>query len=85
MCVSQLPQRLPGYTLSILIHVSLLTPDFDPSLGLMTGITPINPMMPGLGLAHPPLSQDAPVVKEIIHCNSCTLFPPNHSKSPLLL
>ncbi|KAF3838663.1 hypothetical protein F7725_010431 [Dissostichus mawsoni] len=85
MCVSQLPQRLLCYTLSILIHVSLLTPDFDPSLGLMTGITPINPMMPGLGLAPPPLSQDAPVVKEIIHCNSCTLFPPNHSKSPLLL
>ncbi|KAI4819398.1 hypothetical protein KUCAC02_004645, partial [Chaenocephalus aceratus] len=56
-----------------------LMPDFDPSLGLMTGITPINPMMPGLGLAHPPLSQDAPVVKEIIHCNSCTLFPPNHN------
>ncbi|XP_034064000.1 ecto-NOX disulfide-thiol exchanger 2-like isoform X1 [Gymnodraco acuticeps] len=61
-----------------------LIPDFDPSLGLMTGITPINPMMPGLGLAHPPLSQDAPVVKEIIHCNSCTLFPPNHSLTDLL-
>ncbi|XP_059201986.1 ecto-NOX disulfide-thiol exchanger 2-like [Centropristis striata] len=54
-----------------------LLPDFDPSLSLMTGITPINPMMPGLGLAPPPLSQDAPLVKEIIHCKSCTLFPPN--------
>ncbi|XP_010784727.1 ecto-NOX disulfide-thiol exchanger 2-like [Notothenia coriiceps] len=57
-----------------------LMPDFDPSLGLMTGITPINPMMPGLAL--PPLSQDAPVVKEIIHCNSCTLFPPNPDLLP---
>ncbi|XP_070818680.1 ecto-NOX disulfide-thiol exchanger 2-like isoform X2 [Chaetodon trifascialis] len=54
-----------------------LVPDFDPSLGLMTGIAPINPMMPGLGLAPLPLSQDVPLVKEIIHCKSCTLFPPN--------
>ncbi|XP_045886793.1 ecto-NOX disulfide-thiol exchanger 2-like isoform X2 [Micropterus dolomieu] len=54
-----------------------LMPDFDPSLGLMTGIAPINPLMPSLGLAPPPLSQDVPVVKEIIHCKSCTLFPPN--------
>ncbi|XP_036932858.1 ecto-NOX disulfide-thiol exchanger 2-like isoform X4 [Acanthopagrus latus] len=54
-----------------------LVPDFDPGLGLMTGIAPINPMMPGLGLAPPPVSQDVPVVKEIIHCKSCTLFPPN--------
>ncbi|XP_030252645.1 ecto-NOX disulfide-thiol exchanger 2-like isoform X5 [Sparus aurata] len=54
-----------------------LVPDFDPGLGLMTGIAPINPLMPGLGLAPPPVSQDVPVVKEIIHCKSCTLFPPN--------
>uniref|UniRef100_A0A8C4EPV4 RRM domain-containing protein n=1 Tax=Dicentrarchus labrax TaxID=13489 RepID=A0A8C4EPV4_DICLA len=60
-----------------------LMPDFDPSLGLMTGIAPMNPMMPGLGLAPPPLSQDAPVVKEIIHCKSCTLFPPNPSLTDL--
>ncbi|XP_044061263.1 ecto-NOX disulfide-thiol exchanger 2-like isoform X4 [Siniperca chuatsi] len=59
-----------------------LMPDFDPSLGLMTGITSINPMMPGLGLAPPPLSQDVPVVKEIIHCKSCTLFPPNPNLPP---
>ncbi|XP_051276303.1 ecto-NOX disulfide-thiol exchanger 2-like isoform X1 [Dicentrarchus labrax] len=59
-----------------------LMPDFDPSLGLMTGIAPMNPMMPGLGLAPPPLSQDAPVVKEIIHCKSCTLFPPNPNLPP---
>ncbi|XP_070769158.1 ecto-NOX disulfide-thiol exchanger 2-like [Enoplosus armatus] len=59
-----------------------LLPDFDPSLGLMTGIAPINPMMPGLGLPPPPLSQDVPVVKEIIHCKSCTLFPPNPNLPP---
>ncbi|XP_041799804.1 ecto-NOX disulfide-thiol exchanger 2-like [Chelmon rostratus] len=59
-----------------------LLPDFDPSLGLMTGIAPLNPMMPGLGLAPPPLSQDVPVVKEIIHCKSCTLFPPNPNLPP---
>ncbi|XP_029297168.1 ecto-NOX disulfide-thiol exchanger 2-like isoform X2 [Cottoperca gobio] len=60
-----------------------LIPDFDPGLGLMTGITPVNPMMPGLGLAPLPLSQDAPVVKEIIHCQSCTLFPSNPSLTDL--
>ncbi|XP_029297169.1 ecto-NOX disulfide-thiol exchanger 2-like isoform X3 [Cottoperca gobio] len=59
-----------------------LIPDFDPGLGLMTGITPVNPMMPGLGLAPLPLSQDAPVVKEIIHCQSCTLFPSNPNLPP---
>ncbi|XP_030252641.1 ecto-NOX disulfide-thiol exchanger 2-like isoform X2 [Sparus aurata] len=60
-----------------------LVPDFDPGLGLMTGIAPINPLMPGLGLAPPPVSQDVPVVKEIIHCKSCTLFPPNPSLADL--
>uniref|UniRef100_A0A671WF80 Ecto-NOX disulfide-thiol exchanger 2 n=1 Tax=Sparus aurata TaxID=8175 RepID=A0A671WF80_SPAAU len=48
----------------------------------MTGIAPINPLMPGLGLAPPPVSQDVPVVKEIIHCKSCTLFPPNPNLPP---
>uniref|UniRef100_A0A3B4WMQ5 Ecto-NOX disulfide-thiol exchanger 2 n=1 Tax=Seriola lalandi dorsalis TaxID=1841481 RepID=A0A3B4WMQ5_SERLL len=62
---------------AVLLCVSFPTPDFDPRLGLMTGTGPINPMMPSLGLAPPPLSQDVPVVKEIIHCKSCTLFPPN--------
>lgn len=55
--------------------------EFDPSLGMMAGINPLNPMMPGLGMGPPPLSQDVPVIKEIIHCKSCTLFPPNPSKS----
>ncbi|XP_034064016.1 ecto-NOX disulfide-thiol exchanger 2 isoform X1 [Gymnodraco acuticeps] len=54
-----------------------LMPDFDPSLGMMGGIPPMNPMMPGLGMVFNPLSQDLPVVKEIIHCTTCTLFPPN--------
>ncbi|XP_071393291.1 ecto-NOX disulfide-thiol exchanger 2-like [Centroberyx affinis] len=59
-----------------------LMPDFDPSLGLMTGIAPMNTMMPGLGMVPPPLSQEVPVVKEIIHCKSCTLFPPNPNLPP---
>ncbi|TKS72141.1 Ecto-NOX disulfide-thiol exchanger 1 [Collichthys lucidus] len=59
-----------------------LMPDFDPGLGLVSGIAPINPMMPGLGLAPAPISQDVPVVREIIHCKSCTLFPPNPNLPP---
>ncbi|XP_067374784.1 ecto-NOX disulfide-thiol exchanger 2 isoform X3 [Channa argus] len=59
-----------------------LIPDFDPNLGMMAGITPINPLMPGLGMVPAPLSQDVPVVKEIIHCKSCTLFPPNPNLPP---
>uniref|UniRef100_A0A672ML25 Ecto-NOX disulfide-thiol exchanger 2 n=1 Tax=Sinocyclocheilus grahami TaxID=75366 RepID=A0A672ML25_SINGR len=55
--------------------------DFDPSLGMMTGIAPMNPMMPGLGIVPPPVSQDMPIVKEIIHSKSCTLFPPNPTHS----
>ncbi|XP_052005242.1 ecto-NOX disulfide-thiol exchanger 2-like isoform X3 [Xyrauchen texanus] len=56
-----------------------ILPDFDPSLGMMAGIAPMNPIMPGLGIVPPPVSQDMPIVKEIIHCKSCTLFPPNPS------
>uniref|UniRef100_A0A8C4ENC2 Ecto-NOX disulfide-thiol exchanger 2 n=2 Tax=Dicentrarchus labrax TaxID=13489 RepID=A0A8C4ENC2_DICLA len=59
-----------------------LMPDFDPNLGMMAGITPLNPMMPGLGMVPAPLSQDVPLVKEIIHCKSCTLFPPNPNLPP---
>ncbi|XP_064830086.1 ecto-NOX disulfide-thiol exchanger 2-like [Oncorhynchus masou masou] len=63
-----------------------LMSDFDSSLGMMTGIAPMNPMMPGLGyVPPPPLPQDLPIVKEIIHCQSCTLFPPNpHLPSPAM-
>ncbi|KAJ8396470.1 hypothetical protein AAFF_G00017760 [Aldrovandia affinis] len=59
-----------------------LMSDFDPGLGMMTGIAPMNPMMPGLGMVPPPITQDMPVVKEIIHCKSCTLFPPNPNLPP---
>ncbi|KAF4081125.1 hypothetical protein AMELA_G00157830 [Ameiurus melas] len=59
-----------------------LMSDFDPSLGMMTGIAPMNPLMPGLGIVPPPISQDLPIVKEIIHCKSCTLFPPNPNLPP---
>lgn len=63
----------------------LLFLDFDPALGMMTGIPPITPMMPGLGIVPPPIPPDMPVVKEIIHCKSCTLFPPNPSNTLLFL
>ncbi|KAF7669590.1 hypothetical protein LDENG_00176750 [Lucifuga dentata] len=56
--------------------------DFDLNLGLMTSIAPINPMIPGLGLPSPTLTQDVPVVKEIVHYKSCTLFPPNPNLPP---
>ncbi|XP_051514924.1 ecto-NOX disulfide-thiol exchanger 2-like isoform X6 [Myxocyprinus asiaticus] len=49
---------------------------------MVTGIAPMNPMMPGLGLVPPPVSQDMPIVKEIVHCKSCTLFPPNPNLPP---
>lgn len=58
---------------------SLCIQRFDPGLGL---IAPINPMMAGIGLVPPPpVPPDLPVVKEIIHSKSCTLFPQNPSKS----
>lgn len=75
-------------TLSAIIYCPFfLSPfsDFDPALGMMTGIPPITPMMPGLGIVPPPIPPDMPVVKEIIHCKSCTLFPPNPSTSLLFL
>ncbi|XP_070769046.1 ecto-NOX disulfide-thiol exchanger 2 isoform X2 [Enoplosus armatus] len=75
-------QPLMKDVLCDLIHISLLPPDFDPNLGMMAGITPLNPMMPGLGMVPAPLSQDIPVIKEIIHCKSCTLFPPNPNLPP---
>ncbi|KAM3827713.1 ecto-NOX disulfide-thiol exchanger 2 isoform 2-T2 [Vipera latastei] len=57
-------------------------PNFDPALGMMTGIPPINPLMPGLGIVPPPILSDMPLAKEIIHCKSCTLFPPNPNLPP---
>ncbi|XP_073520001.1 ecto-NOX disulfide-thiol exchanger 1 [Phyllobates terribilis] len=64
-----------------LVSDSLCVPGFDPNLSMMTGITPINPMMAGMGLLPPPPTQ-LPIVKEIIHCKSCTLFPPNPNLPP---
>ncbi|XP_051825200.1 ecto-NOX disulfide-thiol exchanger 2 isoform X3 [Antechinus flavipes] len=59
-----------------------MLPEFDPGLGMMTGIPPLTPIMPGLGIVPPPIPPDMPVVKEIIHCKSCTLFPPNPNLPP---
>uniref|UniRef100_H2UB32 Ecto-NOX disulfide-thiol exchanger 2 n=1 Tax=Takifugu rubripes TaxID=31033 RepID=H2UB32_TAKRU len=59
-----------------------LMPDFDPNLGMMAGITPLNPLMPGLGMVPAPVSQELSLIKEIIHCKSCTLFPPNPNLPP---
>uniref|UniRef100_A0A8C4Z0V0 RRM domain-containing protein n=1 Tax=Gadus morhua TaxID=8049 RepID=A0A8C4Z0V0_GADMO len=47
---------------------------------MMTGITPMNPMMQGLGMMPPPM--EMPIIKEIIHCKTCTLFPPNPNLPP---
>uniref|UniRef100_G1PF17 Ecto-NOX disulfide-thiol exchanger 2 n=1 Tax=Myotis lucifugus TaxID=59463 RepID=G1PF17_MYOLU len=66
----------------ILPEENFCIPYFDPALGMMTGIPPITPMMPGLGIVPPPIPPDMPVVKEIIHCKSCTLFPPNPNLPP---
>ncbi|XP_029462977.1 ecto-NOX disulfide-thiol exchanger 2 isoform X2 [Rhinatrema bivittatum] len=52
-------------------------PDFDPSVGIMTGIPPINSLMPGLDVFPPFMPPNMPLIKEILHCKSCTLFPPN--------
>uniref|UniRef100_A0A8C6XX50 Ecto-NOX disulfide-thiol exchanger 2 n=1 Tax=Naja naja TaxID=35670 RepID=A0A8C6XX50_NAJNA len=57
-------------------------PNFDPALGMMTGIPPLNPLMPGLGIVPPPILSDMPMAKEIVHCKSCTLFPPNPNLPP---
>ncbi|XP_077339334.1 ecto-NOX disulfide-thiol exchanger 1 isoform X6 [Lithobates pipiens] len=62
-----------------LVSDSLCVPGFDPSLSMMTGITPINPMLASMGLIPPP---QLPIVKEIIHSKSCTLFPPNPNLPP---
>ncbi|KAM3862249.1 ecto-NOX disulfide-thiol exchanger 1 [Diretmus argenteus] len=63
-----------------LLPDSLCIQAFDPGLGL---ITPINPMMAGISLVPPPpIPPDMPVIKEIIHCKSCTLFPQNPNLPP---
>ncbi|XP_069389314.1 ecto-NOX disulfide-thiol exchanger 1 [Paralichthys olivaceus] len=63
-----------------LVSDSLCIQRFDPGLGL---IAPINPMMAGISLVPPPpVPPDTPVIKEIIHCKSCTLFPQNPNLPP---
>ncbi|MGH0133360.1 UNVERIFIED_CONTAM: hypothetical protein FKN15_061550 [Acipenser sinensis] len=67
-----------GLTGQHLLSDSVCLPGFDPGLGIMTGITPINPMMAGISLVPPPpVPLELPIIKEIIHCKSCTLFPQN--------
>ncbi|XP_036421318.1 ecto-NOX disulfide-thiol exchanger 1 isoform X1 [Colossoma macropomum] len=69
-----------GLTGQQLVSDSICIQGFDPSLGI---ITPINPMMAGISLVPPPPVQpELPVIKEIIHCKSCTLFPQNPNLPP---
>ncbi|XP_063743260.1 ecto-NOX disulfide-thiol exchanger 1 isoform X2 [Eleginops maclovinus] len=64
-----------------LLSDSVCIQRFDPALGL---IPPINPLMGGaLSLVPPPpVPPDMPIIKEIIHCKSCTLFPQNPNLPP---
>ncbi|KAL4608841.1 ecto-NOX disulfide-thiol exchanger 1-like isoform X1 [Arapaima gigas] len=69
-----------GLTGQQLVSDSICMPGYDPSLGILT---PINPMMAGISLVPPPpVPAEIPVVKEIIHCKSCTLFPQNPNLPP---
>ncbi|XP_054829832.1 ecto-NOX disulfide-thiol exchanger 1 isoform X3 [Eublepharis macularius] len=65
-----------------LVTDSICVRGFDPNLSMMSGITPLNPMLPGMGLVPQPPTAEVPVIKEIIHCKSCTLFPPNPNLPP---
>uniref|UniRef100_A0A8C2ZMC6 Ecto-NOX disulfide-thiol exchanger 1 n=1 Tax=Cyclopterus lumpus TaxID=8103 RepID=A0A8C2ZMC6_CYCLU len=63
-----------------LISDSLCLQRFDPGLGLLASM---NPLMGGISLVPPPPAPpDMPVVKEIIHSKSCTLFPQNPNLPP---
>lgn len=66
-----------GLTGQQLVSSSVCLQGFEPSLSM---IAQINPLMAGMGLVPQPL--ELPVVKEIIHCNNCTLFPPNPNLPP---
>ncbi|KAG7467131.1 hypothetical protein MATL_G00150110 [Megalops atlanticus] len=71
------PMNLSGQQL---VSDPICIPGFDPSLGI---IAPINPMMAGISLVPPPpVAPEIPVIKEIIHCKSCTLFPQNPNLPP---
>uniref|UniRef100_H2MGU1 Ecto-NOX disulfide-thiol exchanger 1 n=1 Tax=Oryzias latipes TaxID=8090 RepID=H2MGU1_ORYLA len=67
-----MPVGISGHQL---VSDSLCIQRYDPSLGL---IAPINPMMAGISLIQPPPG----IIKEIIHCKSCTLFPQNPNLPP---
>ncbi|XP_031416990.1 ecto-NOX disulfide-thiol exchanger 1 isoform X2 [Clupea harengus] len=69
-----------GLTGQQLVSDSICIQGFDPTLGI---ITPINPMMAGISLVPPPpVPPELPIIKEIIHCKSCTLFPQNPNLPP---
>ncbi|XP_018584899.2 ecto-NOX disulfide-thiol exchanger 1-like isoform X2 [Scleropages formosus] len=69
-----------GLTGQQLVSDPICMPGYDPTLGILT---PINPMMAGISLVPPPpVPAEIPVVKEIIHCKSCTLFPQNPNLPP---
>lgn len=71
------PMSLTGQQL---VSDSICIQGFDPNLGI---ITPINPMMAGISLVPPhPVPTELPVMKEIIHCKNCTLFPQNPNLPP---
>lgn len=65
-----------------LVSDPICVPAFEHSLGLMAGMAPVNPTMTGIGLLRPAGPQGLPVMKEIIHCASCTLFPANPNLPP---
>uniref|UniRef100_A0A673IQ68 Ecto-NOX disulfide-thiol exchanger 1-like n=1 Tax=Sinocyclocheilus rhinocerous TaxID=307959 RepID=A0A673IQ68_9TELE len=69
-----------GLTGQQLVSDSICIQGFDPNLGI---ITPINPMMAGISLVQShPVAAELPLIKEIIHCKSCTLFPQNPNLPP---
>ncbi|XP_062907248.1 ecto-NOX disulfide-thiol exchanger 1 isoform X3 [Mobula hypostoma] len=68
-----------GITPVPLVSDPICMPAFEHGLGLVTGMAPVNPTMTGIGLLRPVVHQELPVVKEIIHCARCTLFPANPS------
>uniref|UniRef100_UPI00398EDE5A ecto-NOX disulfide-thiol exchanger 1-like n=1 Tax=Pristiophorus japonicus TaxID=55135 RepID=UPI00398EDE5A len=71
-----------GLAGSPLLSDPLCVPAFEHGLGIMAGMAPVNPMMPGISLLQPPVPQGVPVMKEIIHCTNCTLFPANPNLPP---
>ncbi|XP_067848619.1 ecto-NOX disulfide-thiol exchanger 1 isoform X2 [Heptranchias perlo] len=61
----------------------ICVPTFEHGLGIVTGMAPVNPMMTGISLLQPTgVPPGLPVMKEIIHCTSCTLFPANPNLPP---